>query len=315
MSERKRAEEQVRAYTEELKDRGRRDPLTGLLTRPAFADELVARLDEQQPLAVVVVGLEGAASDSTAPFEAILERAARAAVAACRDGDVVGRVGSSEIALALLGLERVPAGAIVDRLRGALEELDVPGASFGVVTYPEDGSSVATLLEAAERGRVASRREGGDRERLERAAELVTDAPSETTVHELVARVLEAARSELGMDVGYVARLTDTEQVFEAIEGDAASFGVQAGDALPLEATICRRMVNGEVECHVGDVPRTRPPATSRWWPRRVCGPYVACPCASPTAASTGRCAASATSRTRASASATCASCASSRRW
>ena len=271
MSERKRAEEQVRAYTEELKDRGRRDPLTGLLTRPAFADELVARLDEQQPLAVVVVGLEGAASDSTAPFEAILERAARAAVAACRDGDVVGRVGSSEIALALLGLERVPAGAIVDRLRGALEELDVPGASFGVVTYPEDGSSVATLL--------------------------------------------EAARSELGMDVGYVARLTDTEQVFEAIEGDAASFGVQAGDALPLEATICRRMVNGEVECHVGDVPRTRPPATSRWWPRRVCGPYVACPCASPTAASTGRCAASATSRTRASASATCASCASSRRW
>jgi len=56
------------------------------------------------------------------------------------------------------------------------------------------------------------------------------------------------------MDVGYVARLTDTEQVFEAIEGDAASFGVQAGDALPLEATICRRMVNGEVECHVGDV-------------------------------------------------------------
>lgn len=261
VSERKRAEEQVRAYTKELRDRGRRDAVTGLLTPPVFADELAARRDEQRgPLAVVILGLDGAASDSTVPLEAVLERAALASAAACRDGDVLGRVGSAEIALALPGLARVPAGAVVARLRAALEELDVPRASFGVATHPEDGAGATTLLEAAGRARVASRREGGDGERLERAAELVTGVASEATVPELIARVLETARTELGMDVGYVARLTDTEQVFEAIEGDAASFGSSRG-RLPLEAMVCRRMVNGEVECHVGDVaedPSTR---------------------------------------------------------
>ncbi|MCW3016522.1 MAG: hypothetical protein JWO02_3614 [Solirubrobacterales bacterium] len=54
---------------------------------------------------------------------------------------------------------------------------------------------------------------------------------------------LRAARDLLGMGLAYVTRLSDTEQEFLQVDGDAESFGVAVGKRLPLEETYCHAIL------------------------------------------------------------------------
>lgn len=67
-----------------------------------------------------------------------------------------------------------------------------------------------------------------------------------------VRRLLRSIGDQLGMDVAYIAALSD-EQVFHFIEGDGASFGFGVARAVPAEQTYCRRMVDGEIPSLICD--------------------------------------------------------------
>jgi PAS domain S-box-containing protein len=78
---------------------------------------------------------------------------------------------------------------------------------------------------------------------------------------DVIVPVLKAARELLDMDVSWVAEFADGQHVFRDVDGDAASFGVKQGDAIPLSATYCLRMLNGDIPNVVPDVrndPRVR---------------------------------------------------------
>ena len=64
---------------------------------------------------------------------------------------------------------------------------------------------------------------------------------------------LEAARELLDMDVAYFSQFTGDEQRIQATDGDAASFGFEPGTEIPLDETLCRRMVEGTVPNVVPD--------------------------------------------------------------
>ena len=70
---------------------------------------------------------------------------------------------------------------------------------------------------------------------------------------DIIERALSSARELLGMDAAYVSRFAGGEQVFESVEGDAGSFGLSAGGALPLEGTYCVRMADGRLANVVPD--------------------------------------------------------------
>lgn len=79
---------------------------------------------------------------------------------------------------------------------------------------------------------------GADR-RLRRLSEISRHG------HPGLAGVLATAREELGMDLAYVARLADGRQVYEALEGDAAAFGLYPGASVPPGKGFCELMVDG----------------------------------------------------------------------
>ena len=74
----------------------------------------------------------------------------------------------------------------------------------------------------------------------------VADAPS-------LDHALEAVREQLGMEVAYVTRHTDTEQILVRTRGAVETFGVRVGTRLPLEDTYCRHILRGELPGAMGD--------------------------------------------------------------
>jgi HD-GYP domain-containing protein (c-di-GMP phosphodiesterase class II) len=64
---------------------------------------------------------------------------------------------------------------------------------------------------------------------------------------------IETAREFLGMDMAYVAETRHGLQAYYAVGGDAASFGVSAGESVPLEGTYCAAMLDGELDNAVPD--------------------------------------------------------------
>jgi response regulator RpfG family c-di-GMP phosphodiesterase len=68
-----------------------------------------------------------------------------------------------------------------------------------------------------------------------------------------VERTLALAREALGMDVAFVSRFAEERMEFRTLEGDAGSFGWQEGGGVPLEATFCKRVVDGTLPNVVPD--------------------------------------------------------------
>jgi len=87
---------------------------------------------------------------------------------------------------------------------------------------------------------------------LRPAAPVVTDPVLPLKSAAAVRRLLRSIGDQLGMDVAYIAELSD-EQVFHFIEGDGASFGFSVAGAVSAEKTFCRRMVDGEIPSLICD--------------------------------------------------------------
>lgn len=90
--------------------------------------------------------------------------------------------------------------------------------------------------------------------------------------------VLELARHHLGMELAFVSEVTEDRQTFRAASGDGESFGINAGQQVPLADTYCKLLLDGRLANVVPDV-RAHPllrrlPSTLA---RRI-GAYIAVP-------------------------------------
>ena len=70
---------------------------------------------------------------------------------------------------------------------------------------------------------------------------------------EAIERTLALARTQLEMDVAFVAAFKAGDEVFEVVAGDGRSFGIEEGGALPLADTYCRRVVDGRLPNAIPD--------------------------------------------------------------
>jgi response regulator RpfG family c-di-GMP phosphodiesterase len=70
---------------------------------------------------------------------------------------------------------------------------------------------------------------------------------------DLLGKVLGAAREQLGMEVAFVSEYTEGQTVFRSLDGDAGSFGFREGVGTPLEASFCRRVIEGRIPSVVTD--------------------------------------------------------------
>lgn len=69
-----------------------------------------------------------------------------------------------------------------------------------------------------------------------------------------VGSAVSAVRELLGMDLAFSTRFVDGHQVIEVLRGDGQSFGVDEGFTLPLDQTICQRVLAGRLPNLMPDV-------------------------------------------------------------
>jgi signal transduction histidine kinase len=84
------------------------------------------------------------------------------------------------------------------------------------------------------------------------AAQLTTlsEIASERTSRgtpEIIERVLEAAREELGMEVAFLSEFVEQRMVFRKLVGEAESFGWKEGQSIALDDTYCRLLLEGHL--------------------------------------------------------------------
>jgi EAL domain-containing protein (putative c-di-GMP-specific phosphodiesterase class I) len=71
-------------------------------------------------------------------------------------------------------------------------------------------------------------------------------------------RMLESVRDHLQVDVTYLSRLTESEQIVEVATGAAEELGLTPGTRIPLEETYCPQMVVGDAPAIVHDIDTDR---------------------------------------------------------
>ncbi len=150
------------------------DPLTGLMNRRGFDDRFANELQRAQcggtGISVVVFDCDNFKSINDQGGHEVGDRALRGIAAylraSVRGQDTVARLGGEEFAVLLPEASPGRALPMAERLRRGLAEevTDDWGrsvtASFGVATYPADGSTPADLVRAADQAMYVAKRSG-----------------------------------------------------------------------------------------------------------------------------------------------------------
>ena len=140
------------------------DTLTGLASWRKTSHYLHRHIQQQQPFALLFLDVDGLKRVNDKFGHAAGDDLLRVVGEACRlharKCDIVGRRSGDEFLLALEGLDRPQAEAVMARLqRGIKAELAArpefsaaaAGASIGLALYPQDSQSEADLVEIADR--------------------------------------------------------------------------------------------------------------------------------------------------------------------
>ena len=169
------------AHVEQQRDRAMlravsEDPVTGLLNVRAFYAELAHLREQQLPFTVLLADIRGmralneryghpTGTEAMRAMAHVLRRSAGADVLA-------SRLGSDEIAVALVGEDRERCQAVVEQVMLRLHDelVSLPDgqrfeihAAYGIARFPEDGADEVSLLRAADRAKEQAKREGLDR--------------------------------------------------------------------------------------------------------------------------------------------------------
>ena len=195
ISDRKRAEAQLRATLDELsrskaeldekstqleyalaaeREHGRHDPLTGALNHGAISEVLAARLAETRPdasaFAIAMIDIDGMkAVNDTYGHQAGDRVLLAVSSALSRSGAVVGRYGGDEFISMLDGADRATARRYCDAVEDELESVVLIDAgtghhipanvSLGVAVYPDEAETVADLIRLSDSAMYAFKRE------------------------------------------------------------------------------------------------------------------------------------------------------------
>ena len=248
ITERKETEEQLREHLVHLNELALRDPLTGLPNQRDFdtaVDREIKRVRRHGgEFGVVVLDVDGFSrlNERRGRMEGdrVLRRLGTALTAVSRGSDVAARLRDDQFALLLPETAGEGAEATAERVRAEVSRLE-PGVSLshGTAVFPDAGDSKELLLLRADSALAAAK---CSRDRDEE--ETVGIPPG---VRERIGRILDLAREQLGMDVAFLGELVNGREVFRAVAGDGAAFGLETGVELPVSATYCRRMVDGQV--------------------------------------------------------------------
>jgi diguanylate cyclase (GGDEF)-like protein/PAS domain S-box-containing protein len=170
ITERRRAEEELRSLTATLTERAIRDPLTGLANRTLLEERLRAALTRDgrtgQSTAVLFLDLDGfkAVNDrhGHAAGDRVLQVIALRLAAAVRPSDTVARVGGDEFVVLVEGATDEAVSRLVDRLQQAvataLPTLDLKvGVSVGVAVSIAGETEPMKLLQAADTAMYAAK--------------------------------------------------------------------------------------------------------------------------------------------------------------
>ena len=179
VTERRRAEREVLALQEQLREQSLRDPLTGLYNRryleETLARELLRAERQQRPISLIMGDLDHfkevndrhghpAGDQVLRAFAALLKRNARRS-------DVNCRFGGEEFLLVLPGMSKGEAAERAGQLCQSIAASPVAchgesiavTASFGVAAYPGDGQTAEELVAAADAALYAAKAAGRNR--------------------------------------------------------------------------------------------------------------------------------------------------------
>jgi diguanylate cyclase (GGDEF)-like protein len=150
---------------DELRDRARRDPLTGLRNHSAFHETLATLLTDPTDACVVLADIDRfkAVNDEEGHLtgDDVLRTLADALSGAVRAEDQLFRIGGDEFAAVLPGVDPASARLLADRLvAAAAAALDHHGAALSVgVAMVDRDETPASLLERADRALYRAKRE------------------------------------------------------------------------------------------------------------------------------------------------------------
>jgi diguanylate cyclase (GGDEF)-like protein len=244
--------------------RARRDPLTGLLNHREFHDALDLHLERAGAatpplsLSVVIFDLDRfkAVNDlgGHAAGDRTLRATAGAVAAACRATDSAFRIGGDEFALVLPRADRDAASRIARRAADAIARVaHRDGVSFGIATFPHDGTTRDALLTAADRGMYTNKGrapQGGDttgndpgHARLAVAARLATKLAPLDEPDAVARAAVDELHSAFGFFLAVVQRL-DPDEILRVV---AAAGPLAAHDAFLAYEQPIQEGVNGRV--------------------------------------------------------------------
>ncbi len=158
-----------------LRDRTRRDPLTGLLNRLGldilFDQTMTAARAADEPVSLIVMDLDHfkRVNDTHGHDQGdrVLAATADVLLDNLRAVDLVFRLGGEEFAVLLPGVGPAPAAMVAERLRGALEATPVDGhhvtLSAGIVTSTTHTEGWRGLYRRADAALLAAKRGGRNR--------------------------------------------------------------------------------------------------------------------------------------------------------
>ncbi|HVT65830.1 MAG TPA: GGDEF domain-containing protein [Mycobacteriales bacterium] len=167
---------QAEALLAILASQARTDALTGLLNRRAFEEDLDAEVARAQrsgaPLTLIMADLDHfkAINDRCGhPVgDQVLRQVADVIQQQCRRVDSPYRIGGEEFAIIVPGADTFVAGALAERIRGAVRTGLVGSyapvtLSLGIATYPVHAADARALSAAADASCYRAKRQGRDR--------------------------------------------------------------------------------------------------------------------------------------------------------
>jgi diguanylate cyclase (GGDEF)-like protein/PAS domain S-box-containing protein len=181
ISERVRAENEVRMLNEQLREIASHDSLTGLYNRryleTTFERELIRAGRQDRPVSVVMGDLDHfkAVNDAYGhqAGDEVLREFGRLLRLHARGSDIYCRYGGEEFLLVLPDMAEETACERAEQLRLALAASPIPygafriqvTASFGVATFPQNGNTGDELITAADNALYAAKASGRNRVR------------------------------------------------------------------------------------------------------------------------------------------------------
>jgi diguanylate cyclase (GGDEF)-like protein len=180
IQERQKSAQELQKYANQLEYLARTDELTQAFNRRHFLQELEKEVDRskryKRPLSVLVLDLDyfKDVNDTYghASGDAVLQTLSAACSSILRTEDVFARMGGEEFGILFPETGSEEAVQVAERIRKLVEHLKVTAengatirftASLGVTSLQEDGQSLESLLQRADRALYAAKEAGRNR--------------------------------------------------------------------------------------------------------------------------------------------------------